>query len=135
MLRIRPRHGRVAAVCDENRSAFSTGSGGLERALHPLAMAGPRLRDCLVISMFLAVTLRGSGDVRAAELRGVHTAIVAGTPTSNEPSTGALLVGDDPAVAVSWCTAVLVGCQTVLTAAHCVCEGNGAMCQPPHAPL
>jgi hypothetical protein len=67
--------------------------------------------------------------------RGVRTSIVAGTPTSEYPAVGALLVGGDPATTVSWCSGVLVGCQTFLTAAHCVCEGTGATCQPPRAPL
>lgn len=50
--------------------------------------------------------------------------IVNGVLTPAYPTTGAVLVGGDPfdATDVSTeCTGVLVGCQTVLTAAHCVC--------------
>src|SRR5438045_104171 len=50
--------------------------------------------------------------------------IVNGTLTPFYPTTGALLFGDNPADVTdvsTECSGVLVGCQTVLTAAHCVC--------------
>jgi hypothetical protein len=50
--------------------------------------------------------------------------IVNGVLTPSYPSTGAVLFGDDPidhTDVTTECTGVLVGCQTVLTAAHCVC--------------
>jgi len=59
--------------------------------------------------------------------------IASGTLTSAFPSTGALLSGD-PETAKSWCSGVLIGCQTFLTAAHCVCEKNGSACQGAGAP-
>ncbi len=61
-------------------------------------------------------------------------AIVNGALTSGFPSTAALLLGSDPDTVSSWCTGVLIGCQTLLTAAHCVCEKNGAACQGADAP-
>ena len=47
---------------------------------------------------------------------------------------GALLAGGDPTSARTDCTGTLVGCQTFLTAAHCVCPGTGAACQGAAAP-
>lgn len=50
--------------------------------------------------------------------------IVNGVGTHGFPTTAALLYADGavatPANAGAWCTATLVGCSTVLTAAHCV---------------
>ena len=60
--------------------------------------------------------------------------IVNGLPTEAFPTTGALLRGTSPDTAVSWCSGTLVGCNTFLTAAHCVCAANGSQCQPPNAP-
>jgi V8-like Glu-specific endopeptidase len=46
--------------------------------------------------------------------------IVNGTRTVRYPTTGALLKGDSAEDASSWCTGTLVGCNTFLTANHCV---------------
>ncbi len=56
-------------------------------------------------------------------------AIVNGLLTSDFPTTGVLLSGGDPDAAIAWCSGTLIGCETFLTAAHCVCEANGAACQ------
>jgi hypothetical protein len=56
-------------------------------------------------------------------------AIVNGLLTSDFPTTGVLLSGGDPDRAIAWCSGTLVGCGTFLTAAHCVCETTGAVCQ------
>lgn len=50
--------------------------------------------------------------------------IVNGILTHSYPTTGAVLFGNDPIDPTdvsTECTGVLVGCQTVITAAHCVC--------------
>jgi len=81
-----------------------------------------------------------AGTVEAALLDGrpidapAHPYIVGGELTSAYPSTGALLLGDSPDAARSWCTGVLIGCQTFLTAAHCVCDTVGRQCQGPGTP-
>lgn len=56
--------------------------------------------------------------------------------TGTWPTTAALLYGTDPANAGHNCSATLVGCETILTAAHCVCDLTGSDCQPgqPWAP-
>lgn len=58
--------------------------------------------------------------------------IVGGTPTGARPAVAALLGGVGPGVPT--CTATLVGCSTLVTAAHCVCPPNQAPCQGDDAP-
>jgi hypothetical protein len=53
---------------------------------------------------------------------------VNGLLTSGYPSAGALLFGNDPDTAYEWCTGTMIGCETFLTAAHCICNGTGASC-------
>ncbi len=62
------------------------------------------------------------------------TRIVNGLLTHDYPTTGALLVGNDPRTAVLQCSGTLVGCETFVTAAHCVCPTNGPDCQGAGAP-
>jgi len=50
--------------------------------------------------------------------------IVNGVPEPAFPSVGALLAGFDADTASAWCSGTLIGCETFLTAAHCV-EGIG----------
>lgn len=76
--------------------------------------------------------LDGGDEVGARE-----EAIVNGRMTSDFPATGMLMTGATPAGAAIVCTATLIGCDTVLTAAHCVCDGTGADCSStvPAAPM
>ena len=60
--------------------------------------------------------------------------IVNGTVTDEFPATGMLILGDSPDEGMIGCSVTLIGCDTVLTAAHCVCAGFGADC-PNGAPL
>jgi hypothetical protein len=61
--------------------------------------------------------------------------IVNGVLSFADPSVGALLFGDDPDQAIAFCSGTLVGCNTFVTAAHCVCDLDGAACQSgPAAP-
>jgi hypothetical protein len=71
---------------------------------------------------------------QAARAAAPRPLIASGTFTSGFPSAGALLAGGDPETAVSWCSGVLIGCQTFLTAAHCVCGRTGRACQGAAAP-
>ena len=52
--------------------------------------------------------------------------IVNGTLTADFPATGMLLGGSTEGG--MFCSATLIGCDTVLTAAHCVCSGTGSEC-------
>ncbi len=97
-----------------------------ERASHRRGMAR---RFALV---GLAVQLLAAGPSHADQSR-----IVQGTRTSDYPSVGMLLVGNNPNTRSMVCTGTMIGCRTFLTAAHCVCLGdnNGTDCQAgPAAP-
>jgi hypothetical protein len=60
--------------------------------------------------------------------------IVNGIFTAVFPSTGLLLAGDDTDSASASCSGTLIGCNTFLTAAHCVCDTVGPDCQGAGAP-
>ena len=61
------------------------------------------------------------GDGVADEIGTRQQSIINGEVTGDYPSTGLLLFSDNFETATVGCTATLIGCQTVLTAAHCVC--------------
>lgn len=85
-------------------------------------------RSCAVVAalLVLATAARAQHPIAAP--------IVGGATTTDFPAVGALLAGADPATAITNCSAVLLGCRTVLTAAHCVCGATGADCQGANAP-
>lgn len=62
---------------------------------------------------------------RAESLPPVHPRIVNGVLSGAYPSVGALLRGSGPATASTWCSGIMIGCSTFLTAGHCV-EGRVA---------
>ncbi len=85
----------------------------------------------IVSTITIAVALRAtsaSGDLVTPQ--GAPTtfkpSIVNGTVTSAYPTTGALLIYDDASQSTfsTFCSGTLIGCQTFLTAAHCVCPDN-----------
>lgn len=66
---------------------------------------------------------------------GINPRIVNGVFTSAYPSVGALLAPGSATTGGLLCSGTLIGCQTFLTAAHCVCDFTGADCQSgAHAP-
>jgi V8-like Glu-specific endopeptidase len=73
---------------------------------------------------FAALVLAGS-----VQARPVSAPIVGGERTTEYPAVGALLSGATTATARTACTVSLVGCRTVVTAAHCVCPTTGKSCQ------
>jgi len=77
-------------------------------------------------ALAFAVLVLASSVCRAQP---VSARIVGGQLTSEHPAVGALLVGASPATATTACTVSLVGCRTVVTAAHCVCPTTGKTCQ------
>ncbi|HXC53553.1 MAG TPA: trypsin-like serine protease [Candidatus Limnocylindrales bacterium] len=85
----------------------------------------------LLVATVAVVTARADDSDGASATVPVQTNIVNGIPTHLQPTTGALLfVGPDLKNQFLDCSAVLIGCRTALTAAHCVCEtaNNAAEC-------
>jgi len=73
-------------------------------------------------------------DGTIATARALHPLIVNGRATASSPPTGALLVYAETAASSLYglCSGTLIGCQTFLTAAHCVCPDdadNAAACE------
>ncbi|TMB46659.1 MAG: S1 family peptidase, partial [Deltaproteobacteria bacterium] len=92
-----------------------------------------RLQLPFAAAALFTVTLLLGPPGKSASPEDFHANIVNGRLTSGFPAAGALLLGDE-ATAVTWCSGVLIGCDTFLTAAHCVCDTNGADCQGARAP-
>ncbi len=78
-----------------------------------------------------AVGLLAAGTARAEDgisspdevrqrLRGPTAKIVNGVLEKEYPAVGALLFGGDPSTARTWCSGTMIGCETFLTAGHCV---------------
>lgn len=84
------------------------------------------LPTCLLL---LAASLPAAGEPQKLLPAGARPRIVNGVTTTSYPSTVAILGAVDNLV---YCSGTLIGCKTVLTAAHCVCveDGTGADCQP-----
>jgi hypothetical protein len=93
--------------------------GGAQAARSRLTNAR-RLASTLVL-LLVAARVAADGPVTAP--------IVGGVLTSDYPAVGALLLSNDPDAATTQCTGTLIGCQTFLTAAHCVCASDGVACQ------
>jgi hypothetical protein len=78
---------------------------------------------------WLGIALVALAPSVAASNEPISPRIVNGLLTSDFPTTGSLLTGNDPDSALHWCSGTLIGCETFLTAAHCVCEFTGSDCQ------
>jgi MYXO-CTERM domain-containing protein len=73
----------------------------------------------LVLLWSLAACAFEDGEI------GTDTAeVVNGTAVIDYPSAGALLFGDTPESSAMQCSGTLVGCDTFITAAHCVCDSS-----------
>lgn len=71
---------------------------------------------------------------RADESPVVQPRIVNGVVTGDFPTTGALLTPANPNLARLACSGTLIGCETFLTAAHCVCPTDGLDCTGANPP-
>src|SRR5262249_4465768 len=71
----------------------------------------------------LSLTTAVAGIVIIAPLalpQDAQARIVNGIQSAAFPMVGAVLSGDAPSLATGVCRGVLIGCQTFLTAAHCI---------------
>ncbi len=98
----------------------------------------PSLAAALVLLVCVApIAAHAEGTTPMGETFDVGSTtgrIVNGTLTSAYPSVGALLAGSATTGSL-YCSGTLIGCETFLTAAHCVCDSTGADCQSgAHAP-
>ena len=73
------------------------------------------------------LVLAAGGSVTATPAH--RPRIVNGIHTEDYPTAGALLFGSSASSAGMVCSGTLVGCETFLTAAHCVCDTSGPDCQ------
>ena len=88
----------------------------LVRIRHRTALA---VRTGLAFLVVLGVVGAAAADI----LDRPQPRIVNGVLTAEYPTTGALLRGIDADTASAWCSGTLIGCETFLTAGHCV-EGH-----------
>ena len=73
------------------------------------------------VTVCLVTVLSSGASPEAAESRvRFHERIVNGVAAFGFPGVGALLIGPDDDSASAWCSGTLIGCQTFLTAGHCV---------------
>lgn len=98
-----------------------------------MAVIAPTAAGCLTDELEPADTEVGGASLPFATDLG----IVGGEVTGDFPSSGMLVVGGTPDVGFIACSATLVGCDRVLTAAHCVCDyfGEGCSGTLPHVPI
>jgi len=80
-------------------------------------------RSYLILALVTAITALPASAER------LEPRIVNGVLSFADPTVGALLLGSDPGNAIAYCSGTLVGCNTFVTAAHCVCDADGAACQ------
>ena len=92
---------------------------------------GRRLVPLMALSgLCLAIAVpAGAGDAS-----GIRPRIVNGVLTPAFPTVGALLNPADLDTGSVGCSGTLIGCETFLTAAHCVCPSELAPCIGPDAP-
>jgi len=94
---------------------------GSLRLTHRAVTCAAALGIALLVTVCQEPRVAQAGDATSSR---PQPRIVNGVLTPAYPTTGALLFGNDPIDATdvtTECSAVLVGCQTVITAAHCVC--------------
>lgn len=83
-----------------------------------------RLVAACTLLLSLGAVSSVAGQARRLDA-GADTRIVNGVETQSRPTTGALLSSLNRQL----CSGTLVGCETFVTAAHCVCPGN-TFCTP-----
>jgi hypothetical protein len=85
----------------------------------------------VLLALTTSVRAEFHGTAHAGD---IQSRIVNGTLTDAYPAVGALLSPADSSRAQLVCSGTLIGCNTFLVAAHCVCPSIGANCQGRGAP-
>lgn len=93
-----------------------------------------RVRLCRDVGFLIVLAILVGVSRVGAQLSPFQPHIVNGVLTADYPTTGALLFGNSAGSAQGLCSGTLIGCQTFLTAGHCVCDTTGAQCQGAGAP-
>lgn len=99
--------------------------GLIERGSQPKLMRIRCRTRAVVLVCTLAVASRASGQDHVhltppQQLVDVSARIVNGVLTAQYPSVGILMDSSNPNLATLLCSGTLIGCQTFLTAGHCV---------------
>ncbi len=119
------RSGRAALALALAWAAVSPASAGLGLNRASDAAARPAALRAIAIR-HRPLTRRAPADRGRIE----RPAIVNGLLTGDFPSVGALLEPGSASSGATSCSGTMIGCETFLTAAHCVCPADGASCQP-----
>jgi V8-like Glu-specific endopeptidase len=96
------------------------------RAIVVPALVAAGLGGCLAED---DAELPATAEPAGGQLASGGGAIVNGTLVETYPTTGMLALGATPDESHLQCSGTLIGCSTFITAAHCVCGGNGSDCQ------
>ena len=78
--------------------------------------------------LFVVLPLHAQGSVhlqaKQEDRPEIHPDIMNGLVTSDYPAVGVILQGPSKEDNYQFCTGTLIGCNTFLTAAHCLCANN-----------
>ena len=83
----------------------------------------------VAVAAIVAAVGSASAGAETQPYHGIRPRIVNGLSTFDFPTTAALLSPADPATGSVGCSGVLIGCETILTAGHCVCAFDGPTCE------
>ena len=82
----------------------------------------PNSRGLAAVALCISLVVPALARAEVLYLDGAGPRIVNGLRSQGFPTTGALLFGGNPATATTYCSGTMIGCETFLTAAHCVAD-------------
>ena len=96
--------------------------------LNTMSNSAPHVLTPILFAMALAAG--GCAELDDTAVDESIDSVVNGTPVIGHPTTGGLLRGTAAEEAFMQCSGTLIGCDTFITAAHCVCEDPQTCGQP-----